>query len=303
MNQWRTLTEALSRTMRAHAPGWTDHGSADPGITLLEMLAFLAESLHAQRGVVANGSLAASRIMEALSAYDELDAMAVRVNGTLWRRVDALAEAGPDDPVYAFDQATGALTFGDGVRGRKPETGNGISVRYNGGAGMETWMTTHEHWCGPKRPRFFSGRLLTADDFTEEQSYHREKHRRHVLALHGSGVVDGLRVTVGADGATLTIEPGLAIDPSGREVCIDQAIEIAIPAGTPSPAAVTLHYAERLVDPLPTSTAQEPSRIEEGTRVEIATSGNDGATTIARIVGDGDGWQVDASFTPARSRP
>jgi hypothetical protein len=45
------------------------------------------------------------------------------VNGTLWRRVDTLAEAGADDPVYVFDQATGTLTFGDGVHGRRPETG------------------------------------------------------------------------------------------------------------------------------------------------------------------------------------
>lgn len=164
-------------------------------------------------------------------------------------------------------------------------------------------MTAHEHWCGPKRPRFFSGRLLTADDFTEEQAYHREKYRRHVLALHGSGVVDGLRVTIGADGATLTIEPGLAIDPAGRELCLDQEIGIAIPVGTPSPAAVALHYAERLVDPLPAGTAHamEPGRIEEGTRVEIAGAGADGVT-VARIVSDGDAWRVDASFAPARPR-
>jgi len=254
MNEWLALTEALSRTMRAHAPDWTDRSDADPGITMLEMLAFLAESLRFHRGVVAGGSPTASRIIAALSAYDEPDSIAVRVNGKLSMK-------------------------------------------------LEAWMTAHEHWCGPKRPRFFSGRLLTADDFTEEQSYHREKHRRHVLALHGPGVVDGLRVTIGADGATLTIEPGLAIDPVGRELCIDQSIGVAVPVGTPSPAAVALYYAERPVDPLPTGTAQamEPGRIEEGTRVAIAGTDDDGVT-IAQIIWDGVAWRVDASFAPARTR-
>ncbi len=220
---------------------------------MLEMLAFLAESLQSHRGVVASGSPAASRIVEALSPYD--------------------------------------------VQNRSYHA----ALRDDGSVQLEAWMTAHEHWCGPKRPRFFSGRLLTADDFTEEQTYHREKHRRHVQALHGSGVVDGLGVTIGADGMTLAIEPGLAIDPAGRELCIDQPIVVTVPVGTPSPAAVALHYAERLVDPLPTSTAQamEPGRIEEGTRIVIAGSGSDGVS-IAQIVSGGDGWQVDASFAPAR---
>jgi hypothetical protein len=330
MNEWLTLTEALSRTMRAHAPGWTDRVDADPGITMLEMLAFLAEGLRTHRGLVASGSPTTARIIEALSGYDEPDPIAIRVNGTLWRRVDAFAEAGADDLVYVVDLATGTVTFGDGVHGRRPETGDTVTAR-DGAAGtesivltamwplqnrgyraalrddgsmqLERWTTAHEHWCGPKRPRFFAGRLLTADDFTEEQSYHREKHRRHVLAMHGSGVVDGLRVTIGADGATLTVEPGLAIDPTGRELCIDQRIAVAVPVGTPSPAAVAVQYVERPVDPLTTVAAQamEPGRIEEGTRVVIAESTGD-SLIIAQIICDGDAWKVDPSFAPARPR-
>ena len=244
MDEWLTLTDTLSHTMRVHAPGWTDRNDADPGITMLEMLAFLAEGLRYRRGIVAGGSPAALRIVAALSAYIEPDANDVAVTGTL-----------------------------------------------------------HEHWCGPKRPRFFSGRLLTADDLTEEQEYHREKHRRHLQTMHGSGVVEGLRVTVGADGTTLTIEPGFAIDPAGHELCIDRAIAVAVPVGTVSPAAVALYYAERLVDPLLTGAAQamEPGHIEEGTRVAIAASDDDGVI-IGRIVSDGDAWRVDASFAPTRTR-
>jgi hypothetical protein len=244
MDEWLTLTDALSQTMRAHAPGWTDRNDADPGITLLHILAFLAEGLRFDRGVVAGGSPAARRIVDALSAYVAPESTTAGVSGTL-----------------------------------------------------------HEHWCGPKRPRFFSGRLLTADDFTEEQHYHREKHRRHLQTMHGSGVVEGLQVTIGSDGTTLTIEPGFAIDAAGRELCIDQTITVAVPVGTLSPAAVALYYAERLVDPLLTGAAQamEPGEIEEGTRVAIAAPGDEGVI-IGRIVSDGDAWWVDASFAPSRPR-
>ena len=244
MDEWLTLTDALSQTMRVHAPGWTDRNDADPGITMLEMLAFLAEGLRFNRGVVAGGSPAARRILAALSAYVAPESTSVGVNGTL-----------------------------------------------------------HEHWCGPKRPRFFSGGLLTADDFTQEQQYDREKHRRHLQTMHGAGVVEGLRVTVGADGTTLTIEPGFAIDAAGRELCIDQTVVVAVPAGTVSPAAVALYYAERLVDPLLTGAVQamEPGEIEEGTRVAIAAPGDEGVI-IGRIVSDGDAWWVDASFAPSRPR-
>ena len=45
----------------------------------------------------------------------------------------------------------------------------------------------------------------------------------------------------------------------------------------------------------------EPGHIEEGTRVAIAASDDDGVI-IGRIDSDGDAWRVDASFAPSRTR-
>jgi len=55
----------------------------------------------------------------------------------LWRRVDDLADAGPDDRVYALDATTGAITFGDGRHGRIPPVGRDafLAVRYQTGGG------------------------------------------------------------------------------------------------------------------------------------------------------------------------
>ena len=38
-----------NRTMREHAPGWTDHNEHDPGVTMLELIAYLAEDQAEQR--------------------------------------------------------------------------------------------------------------------------------------------------------------------------------------------------------------------------------------------------------------
>jgi hypothetical protein len=66
--QWLTLTAALDRTMREHAPGWTDHNGHDPGVTMLEIIAYLAEHLQRSR-VVEGGGPALSRAIRALDTY------------------------------------------------------------------------------------------------------------------------------------------------------------------------------------------------------------------------------------------
>jgi hypothetical protein len=232
MDQWLTLTQALSRTMSEHAPGWTDRNDADPGITILEMLAFLAEGLRLQRGVVDGGAPAASRTVAALDAYE-------------------------------------------------------------GGA----CATVHESWAGPKRTRFFTGRMLTAGDLSDEQDYHLATHRRHLRTLHGSGIVHGLRVEADAAGGAITIEPGIAIDAHGREIHLGGRAVLSIPAESAPPAWIVLEYAERPIDPVPAATdgTMEASRIEEGCRVVVAPSCGDGVS-LARVIRDGGVWRVDPAF-------
>jgi hypothetical protein len=67
--QWLMLTAALDRTMREHAPGWTDHNTHDPGLTVLELMAYLAEDLQRNARAVDGGAAAVSRIVRALDAY------------------------------------------------------------------------------------------------------------------------------------------------------------------------------------------------------------------------------------------
>ena len=44
-DRWHALAQAMRREVAAHFPEWTDSNSSDPGITLLQVFAWLAENL------------------------------------------------------------------------------------------------------------------------------------------------------------------------------------------------------------------------------------------------------------------
>jgi hypothetical protein len=69
--QWLTLTSALDRTMRKHAPGWTDHNERGPGITIIEVMAYLANRLELYSTGPARDATTVSRIIRALEAYEQ----------------------------------------------------------------------------------------------------------------------------------------------------------------------------------------------------------------------------------------
>ena len=71
-----------------------------------------------------------------------------------------------------------------------------------------------------ERNKYFYGKLLTVDDFEIEQRYMNDKRRVLNRFLYGTGVVCGLNV-VPIDDMTISVEPGLALDFSGREIVVD----------------------------------------------------------------------------------
>jgi len=77
---------------------------------------------------------------------------------------------------------------------------------------------------GRRRPFYFDGRFLTADDLTADQNYIRSRQSDLALAI-GAGVVRGLMVGLGTQAAsnspTLVIEPGIGVTPSGDIVNVD----------------------------------------------------------------------------------
>ena len=72
-----------------------------------------------------------------------------------------------------------------------------------------------------ERNQYYYGKLMTYQDMTSEQKYMNDKRRLINRFLHGVGVVSGLQV-VRMDEKTLSVEAGLALDETGREIVITE---------------------------------------------------------------------------------
>ena len=95
---------------------------------------------------------------------------------------------------------------------------------------------------GFERPRYFAGKLVTAEDFELEQRYHIEKRRLLNRMLQGPGIVTGLGVVESEQG-TVTVAPGFALDPHGREILVSESQQLAIP-DLGEPVSICLLYTE-----------------------------------------------------------
>jgi hypothetical protein len=104
-----------------------------------------------------------------------------------------------------------------------------IAASTHGGCGCGPGHDLCDDPAGLERTRFFARQLVGPEDFTQDQRYFREKHRRHNRMLHGWGVVCGVAVTPAADanGApqpyVVCVAPGYVLGPYGDEILVDQA--------------------------------------------------------------------------------
>lgn len=122
--------------------------------------------------------------------------------------------------------------------------------------------------CSPaRRNRYFHGQLLSADDFQDEQTYFRNKLCLHNRLLHGSGIVTGLKISMRPD--RIRVEPGLALDCFGREICVPQVVEFRLPT-VEKVAYLGLSYMEQAIRATPAMAVKDSpgARLEEATRFE-----------------------------------
>lgn len=125
------------------------------------------------------------------------------------------------------------------------------------------------------RPRFFMGRLLTAQDLQAEQAYHRDKSRFRNLHLYGTGLISGLHVQLGHDGSSIIITPGYAVDRFGNDICVPCQVPITVPPQA-TDLSCWIRYAEMEATPMPglsSPNEDEPllmnSELEEGFQVDL----------------------------------
>jgi len=120
--------ERLVETARVELRRWTDAPEQDPGMALVELFAFLGDTLSFYADAIANESFLGSRGRTA--------DLQVAIDGEPWQRVASLADSGADDPHYVVTLAEDGGTvieFGDGVHGRRPPAGGGMRVSHRSG--------------------------------------------------------------------------------------------------------------------------------------------------------------------------
>jgi hypothetical protein len=81
-DRWEELRRELSARVAAFAPDWTEHTASDPGITLVDLFAFLAEELLYRAEQIPEARARLRDVLERLDRADESgcdDASAPRV--------------------------------------------------------------------------------------------------------------------------------------------------------------------------------------------------------------------------------
>jgi hypothetical protein len=83
----------------------------------------------------------------------------------------------------------------------------------------------------PRNPPFVAKTLLTAGDLTQSVAFLNAMQSMHNRLLHDWGIAGGLGVSAGAgsDGSPFQVDPGLAVDGSGREFLLDTSYQIDAP--------------------------------------------------------------------------
>lgn len=122
------------------------------------------------------------------------------------------------------------------------------------------------------RNRYFRGKLLTAEDFLQEQQYMNDKRRLMNRWMLGAGIVAGLEV-IRVDDYSISLEMGLALDYTGREILVDTPIirklsmidgykEATVGEGRES-VCLYIRYGEQSMEPVHNITNRAVHTVEE----------------------------------------
>ncbi|MCC7164686.1 MAG: hypothetical protein IT331_19480 [Anaerolineae bacterium] len=168
-----------------------------------------------------------------------------------------------------------------------------------------------------KRPRYFQGQLLTAEDLRAEQQYHLDRQWQHNRLLHGYGIVVGLEVATeqAANGSTrVIVSPGFALDGWGRELVVNEPLSVFLP-GDRHDLTLYLKYIEQddeQSDPGTTASARRADAVIESAQLSFEPSPSehalgaagraDFAIPIARLRRPHREWQRDKNFRPPRAK-
>lgn len=120
-----------------------------------------------------------------------------------------------------------------------------------------------------KRVNAFQGLVVDADTWQDAHDYHRNQHRLHLLAFHSTGIVQGLKVVSNnPPDLSVTIQPGLAIDPEGNTVIVPQAQPYQIQTRQKGIIYLIIQFREIPTEPYQPPEGGQATRILEAYRIQ-----------------------------------
>jgi hypothetical protein len=154
----RALASEVVAVVQRHMPDWAAPPEHDPGLTLLEVFAWLADTLSEYQDQVSDEAALRTRRRFGVIAHHVLseELLTVTVDGARWRP----SAPGPGERAYVVetgDDGTTTIRFGDGVTGAQPPVGGSeVTATYRTGDGA-VGVTTTVRW--PPESRELAVRL------------------------------------------------------------------------------------------------------------------------------------------------
>ncbi len=120
-----------------------------------------------------------------------------------------------------------------------------------------------------KKVNPFQGLIIDADTWRDAHNYHRDQQRLHVLAFHGTGIVQGLEVSAAnPPDASVVVSPGLGIDPDGNVIVVGQKQRYRVQAQRAGAVYLVIQFREVPTEPYQPPNGGQPTRLIDAYKIE-----------------------------------
>ncbi len=120
-----------------------------------------------------------------------------------------------------------------------------------------------------KKVNAFQGLVIDADTWQDAHNYHSNQHKLHLLAFHGTGIVQGLNVVSNnPPNLSVTIQRGLAIDPEGNTIIVPQEQQYQIQTRRKGTVYLIIQFREIPTEPYQPPDGGQATRIIEAYRIQ-----------------------------------
>jgi hypothetical protein len=120
-----------------------------------------------------------------------------------------------------------------------------------------------------KRVNAFQGLVIDVDTWQDAHEYHRNQHKIHLLAFHGTGIVQGLVVKANeTPDLSIIIDAGLAIDSEGNTIIVSQPQHYKIQTRQKGIIYLIIQFREIPTEPYQPPEGGQATRILEAYRIQ-----------------------------------